>query len=150
MYDSLDEAIYSTCHEFRGGAVRLAPRVGMNAGTLSNKANPGMESHQLGLRESIPIQRIADDYRILHAYAAALDHTAIPLGDFSACSDLELLELYAKYHARVGEMAKELHDTLADRKVTRREFSIVKHRSDEAVRANRELLSRLEALIDDE
>lgn len=149
MFDPLEQAIYDTVHRFRGGAVRLAPRVGMNAGTLSNKANPGMETHQLGLRESVPIQRVSGNFSILHAYAAVLDHVAVKIGDYANCSDVELLDIFAKYCAEFGESAGAIHEALRDRRVTRDEFRKVQAEIFQDFRAGMELLTRLEALIDE-
>lgn len=154
MQDQLEHAIYRTVHEYRNGrhrgAAALAMMVGANAGTLANKANPAMETHQLGLRESIPVQRIAGDFRILHTYAAALGHVAVPeSGDYADCSDIELLDVYAKWHADLGAKCAAIRAALADGRMTRAEYRAIREASDQAARTRMELLGRLEALIDD-
>lgn len=144
----LDDAIHRVVHDYPGGAVALAPRVGMRPGTLSNKANPGCVEHNMTLLESIPIQRESHDYRILHAYAANLDHVAVPLADYSGVSDVELLDAYASYHAEVGRLAGEIRDALADGRITQHELAAIRTASDEAARARQGLLMRLEALAE--
>lgn len=93
--DPLAQAIHDTIHDYprrkvarQRGAAALANRLGIRPGTLMNKANPEQE-HQLTLSESIPVQLLADDYRILYAYSALLNHTPpIPFPDFSDTSNL--------------------------------------------------------------
>ncbi|MDA3932850.1 MAG: hypothetical protein PF630_00665 [Gammaproteobacteria bacterium] len=119
MIDVLAQAIHDTVHGFKGGAIKLAVLCGMNPGTLNNKAYPDNDQAQLNLHESIPLQRAANDYRILHAYAHLLDHAVIPLGDFSDSSDLELLDLYVSYHVEVGETAGHIREAIAARRIRR-------------------------------
>lgn len=154
MIDALEQAVHDTVHQYRGphgrrGATALAPRIGMNPGTLNNKAYPGHES-QLSLRESIPVQLVTGDFRILHAYADELNHLAVPRGDFSNTSDAELLDLYAKYHAQVGNAARAVSHALADGRVTRDEVRQVRAEFINAARANMEFVARLEAIAEDD
>lgn len=151
MIDLLEDAIYRTIHEAQGGAIGLAPRVGMNPGTLNNKAYPGHEA-QLNLCESVPIQRDTQDFRILHSYAHVLDHAAIPLGDYSRTSDLELLDSYARYHAEIGQTAIAIRATLAGEggRITRRMVREVRRELVEDMQAGLEVLARLEAIAEDE
>jgi hypothetical protein len=151
MIDSLDQAIYDTIHGYKGGAVSLAPRVGMNPGTLNNKAYPGHDA-QLTLRESIPIQREARDFKILHTYASCLDHAVIPLGDYSRTTDLELLDLYARYHAELGQTAQAIRECLAGEggRITRRDVRQVRRELIEDNQAGLEVLARLEGIAEDD
>jgi len=135
VIDALDQAIYDTIHGFAApggerGATALAARVGMNAGTLNNKAYPGHDS-QLTLRESVPVQRETRCYQILHTYAA-------------------LLDLFCDYHAEVGEVSGSVRDCLADGRVTREELRVVQQRFIRAAKAGMEFLSRLEAIAEDD
>ena len=151
LFGPLASAIYETVHGYRApdgkarGAVALAPRCGMNPGTLSNKTNPD-QGHVLGLAESIPLQLVADDYRILYAYAAALQHVAYRLPPHRDASDVELLDAYAKVQERCGLKARAIRDALCDGNVTRTELEEIRAAFDDEVRAGLELLSRLEAL----
>jgi len=152
MIDALDQAIYDTIHDFRAangerGATALAPRIGMNPGTLNNKAYPGHES-QLTLRESVPVQREARDYRILAEYAICLDHAVIPLGDFSRTSDAALLDLYCEYHAEIGQTAEAIRDALAiNATITRADARKVRRELIEDMQAGLAFLARLDGLV---
>ena len=150
MIDALAQAIHDTVHQFDGGAMALAPRVGMNPGTLNNKAYPDNVDAQLNLRESIPLQRETRDYRILATYAHLLDHAVIPLGDFSGCSDVELLDLYAGYHVEIGETAGHIRTALASKQISRSHLRTVRREMIEDIQAGLSFLARLEALADDD
>lgn len=149
MMTPLEKAQYDLVHEFPGGAAALATLAGMSGGTLSNKVNPGMESHRLALTEAVTLQAIADDYRILYAEAAALKHVCLPLADWSGISDIEVLNAYTKLNKELGEHAKAIHGALSDGRVTRKEFNRIDGELNDVVRALYELRTRLEGLIDE-
>ncbi len=153
MWDELDEAIYRTVHEYRdgnrAGAVALAPRINMNAGTLSNKANPGMEQHQLTLRESIPLQLATGRTDIAAAYAQALGGVYVPLGDFSGTSDTELLNIWAGMDEQDGRMAGAAREVLEDGRVTREELRRLKREVWRSIQVRLEFYHRMEAICDD-
>lgn len=111
---NIDRAAYDTVHDFPGGAAALAERANLRNGkTLSNMVKPENAGHKLGLKQSIPIQIAANDYRILHAYNAALNHVAIRLPDVASCSDIELLDAYAAWTSDIGETAEAIRAALA-------------------------------------
>lgn len=149
MFDQIEQAIYDVVHDHPGGATKLSALVNMNAGTLSNKANPGMEYHQLTVKEAVAIQFARQDFRILAAEAAALGFAIVRLGDFDGVPDLEILTAYANYHSSIGLTATCIAETLEDQKVTRSEFERVRREFFNAASTGLEFLKRMEALIDD-
>lgn len=154
LFGSVETAIHDTVTGFvdpvskQRGAVALAPMLGMQPGTLSNKANP-QQDHQLTLRESIPLQLVARDFRILHAYASTLHHVAYPLPVESDAGDVELLDQYAELHAELGVMAQAVRDSLRDNRVQSDEVQRIRAAFDASARAGLCLIARLEALVDD-
>jgi len=150
MIDALAQAIHDTVHQCKGGALALAARIGMNPGTLNNKAYPGSDDAQLNLRESIPLQLETRDFRILATYAHLLDHAVIPVADFSGTSDLELLNLYAAYHVDIGETAQQIRDALGTQRISRRHVLTVRREMIEDMQAGLAFLARLEALADED
>lgn len=152
LFGPLDSAIHATVHEYvnpltrQRGAVALAPRVGMPAGTLSNKANPTMPDHKLGLVESVVVMISSDDYRILHALNAAVGHCGYRLPPHSNSSDVEILDAYAAAHEKTGLKARAIRDALKDGNITTSELADVRLKFDDEVRAGLEMISRLEAL----
>ncbi|MGS1128503.1 phage regulatory CII family protein [Rhodanobacter sp. UC4437_H4] len=154
LYGAVETAIYETVNGYvdsntrQRGATALAPKVGMLPATLSNKANP-LQDHKLGLCESVPLQLVANDFRILYAYNEALQHVAYKLPATNHVGDVELLDQYADMHARLGELAKYIRDALADGDITTEEVQRMREAFDASARAGLGLLARLEALVDD-
>lgn len=147
--DDLDLAIYRVVHDHPGGAAKLAPLVGMNAGTLNNKADPAMESHQLTVRQAVAIQHATSTRRVLEAEAQLLGCAVVPLGDYHQLSDMELLEAYAEWHAEVGETAEAIRDAVAERMITRERVRRVRREIHEDAARALAFVARLEALCDD-
>lgn len=154
LFGRLQMAAYQLVHGFRDartrtrGAVALAPLVGMNPGTLSNKVNPEMQDYRLGLEESVPLQLVADDFQLLHAYAAALGHCAYRLPGACDASDVELLDLYCGIHEKGGLKARAIRDAIRDGRFTRKELAEMRALFDDEVRAGLEFFSRVEALVE--
>jgi hypothetical protein len=150
LIGALDRAVYDTVHAFEDartgqrGAVALAPKLAMQPGTLSNKANP-LQEHQLTLRESIALQMAASDYRILRTYAWSLGHAVYALPPVTV-SDVELLTQYCDFHANVGAKAIALRAALADNKITPYELDEVRSRLEALIRSGLGVLARLEVL----
>lgn len=147
--DDLDQAIYRVVHEHPGGAPKLAPLVGMNAGTLSNKADPAMDTHQLTVRQAVAIQHATHRLEVLKAEAALLECVVVPLGDYRRLTDLELLEAYAEWHREIGETAAAVRDAVARRRISRDAVRRIRREVYEDAAHGFAFLARLEALIDE-
>jgi len=149
MFDPIEQAIYDLVHQHKGGAAKLAPLVNMNPGTLTNKANPAMEYHHLTVKEAVALQNTTQDFRILAAMAATLNHAIVPLGEFDGVSDLEILTSYANYHSEIGQTSVVIAEVLNDQRVTRAEFYRVQREFFKAASTGLEFLKRMEALVDE-
>lgn len=145
--DAIDEAGYRLVHDYPGGAPKLAPKVGMNVGTLLNKANPSQEKHQFTVREALAIQSLRGTTEMIDAEAQVLGGVFVRLGDFSGNSDLELLDLYAEYHAEIGETAQALRQALQEKTLTPALYREVEREAFEDAQAMFALLARLRALV---
>lgn len=154
LVNPISRAAHDLVHAYRDprngrrGAAALAPRLGMNPGTLANKVNP-LQEHELTLTESVQLQVAAADYRILHAYAGVLGHAVYELPSTGDLGDVELLTRYTEYHARVGAQAGEIRRALADRRVTTVEVEAIKDAFRSVISAGLALLARFDALVDD-
>jgi hypothetical protein len=153
-YSDINQAIYNTVHNFRHGgkrgAVALAPLVGMNPGTLRNKAHPEVETHHLTVVESIPVQIVTRDCSIHHAASRLLGLVCISLNKFEGTSDVDLVEAMAKWQADVGETATAILECLQAQKVTRALLDkLAQEIYDDAQRAL-EIWRRLNALVEGE
>lgn len=148
--DAIDEAGYRLVHNYPGGPQELAPLVNLRYGTLMNKANPEMRDHQFTVRQAISIQAAQRKFLMLYAEARLLKHVCVPLGQFPNASDVELLNLYAKYHEEVGQTAKAISDSLADGKITRAEYDKIEQEAFEDAAAMFDLLARIKGLVVDD
>jgi len=145
--DAIDQAGYELVHTFPGGAPALAPHVNMNAGTLLNKANPSCTDHKFTVREVVAIQSFRKSYPMLYAEARVLNHICVKLGQYPDVSDVELLDLYAKYHEEIGETAGALRRALQKGQITQRDYDDIKREAFEDAQAMFELLARLKGLV---
>lgn len=151
IFGALEQAIHDTVNGYmdpstrQRGAVALAPRLGMRPATLSNKANP-LCDHELKLAESVPLQLIADNYSILHAYAAALGHCAVRLPEADRVGDTALLDAYCQMHAELGEFAEDMRLALADGSISQEQVTKMRCAFDSTVRAGLSVLARMDAL----
>lgn len=150
MRDSLEDAVYNTIHNYRDGKKSgpgaLAPKVNMNAGTLNNKADPAMFSHQLTLRESIPIQLTANNFSIAQAYCLALNGVFVQLPDIPCVSDTALLDIWATLIEKEGEFAKAVRESLASGDIDHDEIKNIKNRAQERISVLIEMVKRLESI----
>lgn len=144
----VEDAAYRLVHGYRGGAQALAARVGMHPGTLNNKANPGQAGARLSIVEAVTLQLAANRFDILEAEAALCGFALVRLPDNVGVSDSELLNLYAMWHAEIGDVAECVMRTLGDGRVTPAELQGVKQEFHEQVAAGFEFLRRLEGLCD--
>lgn len=75
---SVRDAAFHTVHDYPGGAMALAVRLGVNGMTLSHQVNPNnLGRFSLSIEKATDIQALAQDYRILHSMARELGHVAI-------------------------------------------------------------------------
>lgn len=150
MRDSLEDAVYNTIHDYRDGKKSgpgaLAPKVNMNAGTLNNKADPAMFTHQLTLRESIPIQREANNFSIAQAYCMELNGVFVQIHQIDNVSDSALLDIWAKLQEKEGEFAKVVREALDDGNIQHDEMKKIREATQQRLSTLLELVKRLESI----
>lgn len=143
------KAIKNTVSRYRGGARAMGKLLNKAPNVLSNEINPSQPNHKLGLLDAIYIIHISGDFQLLEAIAACLNHSIVSLGDFSATSDTELLDLYARWHGEIGDVAREVSMALEDGRISRDEFERIRQEGIEQIHWFFEFQARLEALIDE-
>lgn len=91
----------------------LARKLGKSPVVLANKMNPDCDSHHLNLGEAVAVTELADDNRILEAWAAGrgLVLVARPHG---SVSDDELVEQVLLAQSVFGKLMQAIHDARAD------------------------------------
>lgn len=104
------DAIYHTVHNYPGGVVALAARMGVSANTLTHKANPNNDTHHMRPDELVAIQFFSGNYAVLHAMAAALNHSATPASRDQ--SDGDPVEAFMHQQRAQGEYCAAMADAL--------------------------------------
>ena len=146
---NVQDAAYSTVHDYNGGSESLAPRLGMSAAVLRNKVNTNTTTHHLTLAEAVRMVDLTEDDRILRAWANHRGAVLISLPRNEIVSDQAVMEHMAatwKTHGEVGtQISKALEDGHMDRYELRRvRDTIFNHAS-----ALFDLYARLEAITED-
>lgn len=138
------DAFYHTVHD--AGIEQLAPRMGMSAAILRNKADPNKEHNKPLLSDADKAMGLTGDYRILHALAMNHGHVCVKVETESTSSDLAVLELVTQVWQSNGDVGAAVHETLADGKVERHEITKVRHAIYRTQKALNEMLIRLEGM----
>lgn len=138
------DAAYQLVHAYPGGAAALGARMGKNATTLSHEVR-GTGSAKLGLDDAVMASVMADDRRILNAFAAECGCLVLQLPS-SLNGDSTSLE-------RVSQLAKEFSDLVAtvtaakaDGMVTANELALIERDGAEMMRATQGLLAHLRSV----
>jgi hypothetical protein len=129
----VDDAAYTLAHSFPGGVPALAQRMGMPHNTLQAKVNLNLSTHKLSLRESVQMQAVAGDCRVLYAMAAALDHVALPAPALVERADA--IQVLTRLGEEVGDVFGAVRKALTDGKVTPNERRQVAQQVAEAMGA---------------
>lgn len=146
--DVLDAA-YRVAHDFKpGGAVGLAKKMGVPAGTFLNELNPDAETHKLGLGRAVAMSVAANDARIAHAFADTCGEISFPKPDLSNVSDVVLLDLWLAHAEADGRFAETVRHALADGSISEQELTAIRQTAYGCAAAVLEIVARLEGLRD--
>ncbi|HEY8606607.1 MAG TPA: phage regulatory CII family protein [Noviherbaspirillum sp.] len=143
---NLLDAFFNTVHDYPGGTESLAPRMGMSAAILRNKADQSKDHNKPLLVDADKIMAITGDYRILDALAAAHGRVCIEVPADRDSSDMAVLELVTKVWQSNGDVGTSVHETLADGKVEKKELARVRAAIYRQQKALNEMLMRLEGM----
>lgn len=145
---NISDACYLTVHDYPGGAASLGPRIGISSQVLINKVNPHQEHHKLSLSESVKLQAITGDLRILDAMASSLGCVCIPTGNLPAVGDMELLDSFMSVVRELGELSAEFQRDWADGRITPKEHDRIKQEAYEVQQSLAALMHRIDVLAD--
>ena len=140
------DAFHATCHAYPGGCESLAPRLGMSAAVLRNKANIHCSTNHPTLDDADRVMAIAGDYRILHALAVNHGHVCLPIDHNTAPSDLAVLELVTHVWRSHGNVGAAVDAALADGRITAHEVEGIRAAIYNNITTLQQMLSRIEAL----
>ncbi|PVX84329.1 phage regulatory CII family protein [Paraburkholderia unamae] len=125
------DAAHAVAHDYpHGGTDALALRMGLSSGALlRNKVvlNRGPENrNHLTLAEAVRMTELADDDRILEAWARERGKALVQIPEAENCSDGAVLELVAESWQSHGEIGKAINETFADGIVERHEVKRIR------------------------
>jgi hypothetical protein len=107
------DAFYQTVHDAPGGCEAIAPRMGMSAAILRNKANPNSVTNKPTLDDADRLMAVTGDYRILEALTANHGFTLTRVEE-GVSSDMSVFESMTHILAQFGDYTKEVHEAFAD------------------------------------
>lgn len=137
---NLLDAAYHTVHDYPGGAVALAARLGKHTSTLSHEVRPPAgSSAKLGLLDARKVMHFSYDYRILHALATDLGFMAVPLPQVVIEGDTSM-QFVAELAREFSELMGAAADHLADGRITDTELGRLERGFGELVAAGERLL----------
>lgn len=140
------DAFYQTVSSFHGGVESLAPRLGMSAQILRNKANPNAAHNYPSLSDIERAMTITGNVVVLHALAQTQNHICIPVGSATNSCDTAILELVARVWSTNGSVGEAVNETLADGKVEQHEVARVDDAIHRTITALHEMAARLKGM----
>lgn len=142
------DAAYHTAHDFPGGVPALAQRMGgASSHVLNKKVDPRIDTHRLTLEESVKMQALTGDCRILQSMAFALNHVAIPLPEAPIGGDMSLLDGFLEVLQELGTFAEDFRRSWADGRITKEEFDKLKADTNEIQGQVAMFISRIGDLV---
>lgn len=142
------DAAHKTVHDYPGGSLSLAPRLGIAASSLREKVNPHRTDKSLTLEEIGRLMAITDDHSILRAICE--EHGYLPPIPMPECivSDEALLEQYASLITQLGEFSAAFNVALKDGRITKREVTRMRKEMMDFFAAGATLMNRIEQIAE--
>ncbi|MDR5825970.1 phage regulatory CII family protein, partial [Caballeronia sp. LZ043] len=119
------DTLHAVAHAYKGGCESLAPRLGMSAAVLRSKVNPNTDTHKATLMDAVSISEMADDDRVLEAWARERGYALVKIPNVDSCTDQAIVEMMGKAWSTHGEVGNEIVKTLEDGRVEEREVERV-------------------------
>lgn len=129
---------------------KLAADMGMRPGTLYNKADADLDSHnQPTLRDVVMLTRQSGDFRVLDALNEMFDRAAFNVRPHACASDAALLELVTHMAVESGEFHSAVRQALLAKKFTAADLQRIREEAFDLVGALMTLVARVEGLLDE-
>lgn len=106
-------AAFNVAHDFEGGVVALAPRMGKNPTSLNQEVGRvGMA--KLGLNDAVKMTLVTQDFRILDAYNLVCGRMSVPLPELLDLQNDDCMRALAETSREFGELCSEVCKSLND------------------------------------
>lgn len=139
------DAFCRTVHE--AGVAVLAAKMGANASTLQQKANPHAERHFPTAQDLVDATVFSGRPYIADAFAELAGGVFVKLAQFEGVSDEALLEMVTAMTADLGLVCAELNKALANGDVDEKEVDRIRARVYTLNQATAEFMKRVESMV---
>jgi len=120
---NIQDAAHRIGHEYPGGAVALAHRMGINPTVFNSKLNPNNTTHHLTLVEAQRMQQLTGRTDILEAMASELGYVIMHRpGTVDGC---DIPSATRRSMVEFGDWMREVDAALTDGKVTLNEVRAI-------------------------
>lgn len=142
---NIQDAAHRIGHEYPGGAVALAHRMGMNPTVLNSKLNPNTKTHHLTLAEADLMQHLTGRNDIVEAMADGLGYMLIHKpgmvdgGDIPATTRRSVIEF--------GQWMDAIDTALSDGRVTPNEVRAIERELIHLITQAQSLTAALSSMV---
>lgn len=138
-------AAFNVGHDFKGGVVALAPQIGKNPNTL-NAELACIGTAKLGLSDAVKMTIVAQDFRVLEAFAGQCGRMTLPLPEMLDMEDTnDCLEALARTSREYSELCMEVCASLADKVISDNERARIQREGGQLVASLHQLLAAVDA-----
>ena len=120
---NIQDAAHRIGHEYPGGAIALAHRMGINSTVFNSKLNPNNTTHHLTLAEAQRMQLLTGRADILEAMASELGFVVIHRPGCAEGCDIPAVT--RRSMVEFGDWMREVDASLTDGKVTLNEVRAI-------------------------
>jgi len=137
-------AAFNVGHDFEGGVVALAPRIGKNANSL-NQELAGIGTAKLGLVDTVKMTIVSRDFRVLDAFAAQCGRMTVPLPEMLDLESDDCMRALAQTSREFSELCTEVCSSLSDDAVSDNELARIQREGGHLVATLQSLLAAVAA-----
>lgn len=120
---NIQDAAHRIGHEYPGGAVALAHRMGIGPVVFNSKLNPNTLTHHLTLAEAQRMQQLAGRTDILEAMADELGYVIVKIPE--CANDIDIAKATRRAVVEFGQWMEEIDKSLEDGSVTQNELKAI-------------------------
>ena len=121
MEITLKDALHDTIHNSGVPIKRLSDQVGISYSYLTNAGNPNLEEFNFQLKHLMPLINATGNYAVLDYLENACGRVAFVLPD-AATNHIEINQGLLDLFGRMGDLAHQMRDILADGEVNDHEY----------------------------
>jgi hypothetical protein len=120
---NIQDAAHRIGHEYPGGAVALAHRMGIGPVVFNSKLNPNTLTHHLTLAEAQRMQQLTGRTDILEAMADELGYVIVKIPE--CIHDIDIAKATRRAVVEFGQWMEEIDKSLEDGSVTQNELKAI-------------------------